>query len=506
MSWPKEMGWQEVRSIPPVFLPIVRRAEKAFEQYWRRPSDATPELNQAIAAWQTIVRDLRFPATECPFRRDALNRLSIALAYRARAAGGELDDLDTAISLSREALELARGFSPEEARYLHNLGSHLNERYHLTGDEQDLRSAVSFFEKALKTVPADDVDNRLLYQSSLGSALLVRFEHTGVFDDLRRAVLLGEQTLADTSRNAARRHLYLSRLSQAVYDEYLHSKDLKVLDRTISLRRQAIDARPNSLSERSTDLGNLGNVLIERYKATLSYQDLKEAHDQFRLALELTPPGSPLLGGRLLSLGNIFWLEYHRSHETDALNEAIRHYDEGIRSAPSSLDLDKIFYQLARACRERHYKTAAQDDLLAAVSAFREACHTGINLSPDVTLDAGREWGAWAAIRGAWNEATEAYQLALQAIRRLSEVQLLRSDKEMWLRTSQGLSSRAAYAAAADKNTGLAVSLFEGGRAILLREALGRNRADLRSLSEHGRSDLVRRYELAAKHWARVPV
>jgi hypothetical protein len=103
MSWAKEMGWQEVRSIPPMFLSSVRRAEKAFEHYWRRPSDAMPALDQAIATWQTIVRDLRFPAAERSFRLDALNRLSIAFSYRAHATG-DLDDLDAAISLSTEAL------------------------------------------------------------------------------------------------------------------------------------------------------------------------------------------------------------------------------------------------------------------------------------------------------------------------------------------------------------------------------------------------------------------
>jgi tetratricopeptide (TPR) repeat protein len=367
-----------------------------------------------------------------------------------------------------------------------------------------VQSAVSFYERALKTVPTDDVDNRLLYQSSLGMSLQVRFTHTGVFDDLHRAALLAEQTLAETPHNAARRHLYLARLSHTLYEDYLHSNDPKVLDRIISLRRQAIDARPDSLVERSPDFLNLGNALIDRYRATLSYQDLKEAQDQYRLAVELTPPGSPLLGVRLWSLGHAFWQEYHRSHEMKALNEAIQHYDKGIRCAPSGFpDLDQMFHQLARACRERHSKTAAQDDLLTAVSAFREACRRGIKLSPDVTLAAGQEWGAWATLRGAWKEATEAYQLALQAIGHLSAEQLLRSDKEMWLRTSQGLPSRAAYAATADKDTDLAVSLFEGGQAFLLREALDRDRADLRSLSEQGRGDLVRRYELAAKHSAR---
>ena len=503
MSWLKEMGWQEMRSVPPMFLSSVRRAERAFEQYWRRPSDAMSALDQAITTWRTIIRDSRFPTVERLFRFDALNRLSAALTYRARVRG-DLDDLDAAALASTEALKLASRFSPEQARSLHNLGAQLEQRYQLTGDTQNLQSALSYYEEALEQVPAGDVENRLLYRSSLGSSLHERFTHTGVFDDLHRAVRLSEQTLAEAPRGAARRHLYLSRLSNILFEVYLHSKDLEVLDRIIDLRRQTIDARPNSQLERSTLLVNFGNALIERFRMTRSYQDLKQAQTQYRQAIALTPAGSSLLANRLFSLGNGLWQEYHWSGEMQALDEAIRHYDQAIRSTPPmSPSLDERFHQLARACRERHHRTAAQADLLTAVSAFREACHRGIKVSPDVTLSAGQEWGAWATTRGAWNEATEAYQLALHAIGRLSEGQLLRSDKEMWLRTAQGLPSRAAYAATADKNTDLAVSLFESGQAVLLREALDHDRVDMRSLSEHGRGDLVRRFELAAKHSAR---
>jgi hypothetical protein len=75
--------------------------------------------------------------------------------------------------------------------------------------------------------------------------------------------------------------------------------------------------------------------------------------------------------------------------------------------------------------------------------------------------------------------------------------QRARWDKESWLAESQTLPALAGLALARAKDPRGAVLAVERGRAVLLAEALDRDRADLRALRDQGRGDLVDRFEAA---------
>ena len=128
------------------------------------------------------------------------------------------------------------------------------------------------------------------------------------------------------------------------------------------------------------------------------------------------------------------------------------------------------------------------------METFRQVCRDGSRFQNEIVLTAGREWGDWASGRSAWRESVEAYGYALQALDELLLIQVAREEKESWLKVSQELMSRAAYAQARADDLPGAVMTAERGRARLLAGAFEETRRDLSRLADIGRSDLLGRF------------
>jgi integrase/recombinase XerC len=76
--------------------------------------------------------------------------------------------------------------------------------------------------------------------------------------------------------------------------------------------------------------------------------------------------------------------------------------------------------------------------------------------------------------------------------------------KETWLRDAREVSVQAAYAFARTGAAAAASAALERGRALLLSEALQRDRAEVERLADMGRADLQQRYQAAVSRWNRL--
>ena len=101
--------------------------------------------------------------------------------------------------------------------------------------------------------------------------------------------------------------------------------------------------------------------------------------------------------------------------------------------------------------------------------------------------------------RTKWQETIATYEQATDALGGLYQTLVLRESKEAWLRETQGLPARAAYALAKTSKLREAVVTLEAGRARLLAETLEQTRRDLERLQDLGYADLLERYRQAAK-------
>ncbi|KAF5340007.1 hypothetical protein D9611_012352 [Ephemerocybe angulata] len=104
----------------------------------------------------------------------------------------DLDDLATAVSTLRRAVELTPHNYPDMASRLANLGTSLWSRFEQTGDHQDIAEAISAEQRALELTPEGhpDMAERL---ANLGTSIHSRFEHTGDLQDLAQAISMKQR-------------------------------------------------------------------------------------------------------------------------------------------------------------------------------------------------------------------------------------------------------------------------------------------------------------------------
>ena len=182
-------------------------------------------------------------------------------------------------------------------------------------------------------------------------------------------------------------------------------------------------------------------------------------------------------------------------------------------------------------------------DLELGRSAFQRAAKKGLETAVGDGLTISRNWLHWAFQREAYEEAEQAYGYAYKAGERLFRIQLLREQKESFLKESQGLAAHGAYAMVKvgegsgvrgegnqeDTPKGLHITaqgqrsatlgsgmgsglgsvlqnaaiIIERGQARLLSEALGLDRADLGNLEGTEHAPLAAVYgESVARHQA----
>jgi hypothetical protein len=218
--------------------------------------------------------------------------------------------------------------------------------------------------------------------------------------------------------------------------------------------------------------------------------------------VNLTPPGSPHRTRRLTDLGTVLFTWYRSTDEPRYLDAATDAFREAVAEAPDDAPERAAYLRnLAEGYRHRYARTRDPADLDAAVDTLRRCCLLALDVDVDSALATGRIWGRWAADRGAWPEALEAYGIAVDAAERAFRAQLLRGEKETWLREAAGLGERAGHVAARAGDRIAAVTFVERGRALLLSEVLELGRVDVRALATGAHAGLARRFEAAARRW-----
>jgi hypothetical protein len=373
---------------------------------------------------------------------DHLARANLGRALRVRHdATGAAGDLDEAIELLRDL--------PTDVVVPLDLANALLTRFEVRGDLADLTAAIDTFTKTADSLPIGHPD-RAAAHNDMANALRVRFLHGRDAADLAGTRAALGTALEITCPAEPDRYLQLDNLANAMVDEFTLSGDTRWLADALRLYDEALAVLADPPQERRRVLGNRAGVLWYLWEANGDRADLDRAVTAFEKAAEGTPPGE---SGRAMRFNN--------------LAVAV------IAAQPDPLD--------PRA------ETRIRD-------AFAEATAGGDALW---TVRAAREWGRWAATRGAWAEAATAYCQAQAALGDLFQLQHERRDKERWLREASGIAIEAGSAFRATKRPREAVGRLEAGRGLLLSQALSTPGRDLARLTRSGRDDLAGRYERA---------
>lgn len=399
---------------------------------------------------------------------------SLAQALRKRYdRSGDPEDLE-------RARELADSKAPAQQ------GPAALQRFHAGGDRADLDAAIAAFER----------DRR---SSDLAYSLRVRHELTGDLPDLDEAIAWGRAAVADAGNGTSLAGA-LNNLGVALHSRFEQLRDRSDLDAAIESLQAAVDATQDGSPDEPGHRSNLGGALLDRYRATAEIPDLLDGIEESKRAVNAAAPDAPQRPRWLSNLAiGLMDLDTLTRGESTALDEAIALLEHAVdESEPEGAGRPMYLVNLGRALRDRFARTGEQQDFLVALLAFRDAGQLAGERWPLIAVGAARAMAAMCAEHELWDQVREAGDAALAAGRRVYESHLTRSHKEAWLRSLRDVAAMTAYASAAVGRPDQAVQVLDGGRALLLSDALAGDRAGLDRLADLGHDDLRARYVDAA--------
>ncbi|MET8592945.1 CHAT domain-containing protein [Streptomyces sp. NPDC005078] len=414
-------------------------------------------------------------------RASQLLVLGYALTLRGEASGSP-SDMDHAVEVLDEALDLLPADSPLRARTQAELGNALRARAAISGDVGDLDTSIAAYRKAA----AADADHFAL--TGFATARLDRFLRRGGRADLDEAVTL--------SRGAAQaapeheRHTALHLAGIALRLRFAHFGDLTDLDEAIETGGQAVRAIPPRHMLRPAYLSNLalahsshfhelapsldldGSVSMSADEADMLTYDIDTSIDLLREAVDAVPVGHRFRPGLLANLADALAARFSATSRGADRRAALTSVVDALEECPTGRpERAQLLYLRARLLlkgAEALPGPAAAADRTSASEALREAADAA-TASPLLRMTALRQLADRAPGPAA---ALAVYEQAMACVPLVAWHGLGRRDRERHLTRIGPLTQEAAAAALDAGRPERAVELLEHGRAILWNQSL----------------------------------
>lgn len=460
-----------------------------------------------------------------PAARYAVQLTELANALMCRyALRGDTADFEEALRCGEKAVEAAEEGSEERLLAQGTVAQALLLRHRdsdtLAGRPDDLERAVVLLEAAVDGLPADHANAGVALQN-LAATLTARYHENGAVADLDAAAERLREAHAAVRLHPEQRirnHEPGLLLGQVLYQRWLRHGAFSDLDEAVAVTRQTVQATPEGHPERDDARTRLVRLLLARYGRTGVPADLTEA--------------------RRLALGTV---HQNRDDSSRTLNHARAALADALlattpggpgptpentveavglrRQAHTAAPTPETAVGLARALHAHHRATSSggpppgeardlletamtaehgrRTEALAALGALlrefpdppaRERaaeCLREVALMADAApaerLEAARGWAELLASHAKWDQAAEAYRVALGLLPQLAPRTLARTDREHGLGTATGLASDAAACLLRLDRVDMAVRLWEAGRGVLWQQQM-ETRGDLAAL------------------------
>ncbi|WP_240971770.1 MULTISPECIES: CHAT domain-containing protein [unclassified Microbispora] len=455
------------------------------------------EFESSAAGLEELIRDPGFKAMPV---RQLIGGLNVIAESRRIlfVVHGRADDLDKAITLWREALDISMKMrrTDYQANFHNNLGLALDTLFGVTGERRFFEESVRHAERAVEITSPGSPDMPR-HASTLALRYQTRYRLTGDLADIEESVKLLESALRQERKregSAKIRH----NLSMCLMDRFRHSEDPLDLERSYDLIEQALRDTERNDPEYVDTLNVFAGRLETLASVTGDRALLERALAHYREVIEWFAgnPGKRL--GVERNLATCLMATYHLTGDAGQLQDALSLMKEVVAGTGEEhpkysgrcADLGRIHY-------ERHLVTADEGDWLEAVRAFGNSCRTGLIADPAMALQAGRGWGDAALAKERWAEADVAYDYAVKAVDALWRAQISPSYRESWLARAVGLHARSAYAAARAGDLRKAAARLEHGRAFALSEKMALVDVELDRLETLGHGELRHRFLIA---------
>ncbi|KAI9764064.1 MAG: hypothetical protein M1840_008868 [Geoglossum simile] len=204
-----------------------------------------------------------------------LNNLGNKLESRCECMG-KMKDLEEAIRVVRQAVNITPKDHPDLTAWLNNLRTKLNSRYKRMRRMKDLEEAIRVARQAVDITPEDNPD-LTGWLNNLGNKLGHRYEHMGKIENLEEAIRVAQQAVNVMPEDHPDLAAWLNSLGTKLNSQYERTEKMEDLKEAIRVVRQAVNIMPKDHPELAGWLNNLGNTLSSRYERTGEMEDLEKA-------------------------------------------------------------------------------------------------------------------------------------------------------------------------------------------------------------------------------------
>ncbi|THU81820.1 TPR-like protein, partial [Dendrothele bispora CBS 962.96] len=186
----------------------------------------------------------------------------------------------------------------------------------------DIDNAILVQQQALDLTPDGSPHKAILLQN-IGNAFIHRFEHLGELKDIENAILVKQQAIGLAPDGYAGKASWLNNLGNAFFRRFEHLHELGDIENAILFNQQAVDLTPDDHAGKATILNSLGSAFIRRFEYLKQLQDIENAILVYQQAVNLTPNGHALKAAWLNNLGIAFKHRFEHLGELSDIMEAI---------------------------------------------------------------------------------------------------------------------------------------------------------------------------------------
>ncbi|RJE26206.1 hypothetical protein PHISCL_01454 [Aspergillus sclerotialis] len=327
-------------------------------------------LNKSIEYGQMAL-DAIFDSTNSDA---ALYKLHMALALSRRFERlDEVKDLDRAILLGTQALDIIPGDDPRRIDLLLSVGNFWYDKYTKSGSMEHFELAFTLTQEAMKVdVPHGfDQPRRLC---TISNRFRQRYKLTGIEDYIRKSIQLA-QTAADMIPPVHPIFPYcLWRLSLAFETRYLSHGSLSDLERCIQACQDAISSAALDRLGRFDMLYSWSVQLTYRYEQFGALVDLNEAIELMQQSKDGAPENYLHQAVCLKTLSDQLGYLYERNNDVSILTQASDAAKQALTLYPNdSIGKASILNSLGLLLKSRFDVTNSPDDLKEAVDVQRDA-------------------------------------------------------------------------------------------------------------------------------------
>ncbi|VUC36649.1 unnamed protein product [Clonostachys rosea] len=397
---------------------------------------------------------------------EVLSNLGVLIGLKY-ARKGMKADMDEATLLHRKAVDATPAGHFARPQRLAQLSSHLSDRFNSFGQIADLDEAIRLIQISIDGTPVQHVE--LIHRErTLATLLSVRYGVIGRTHDLEEAIRIGEKCIEKAAKNDMIQGWHLDHLATQLRSLFLRTRNISLLEDAIMHGDAAVNKTDQLHAHYTGRANNLLACLIEKYKVTREEQDFDKAINIGRKAIDAAPPDHP---DRVSCLSNFGFLMCLRSIFQDSktdLEIAIRILQKALNAIPEEDVTRSPILNLLGSCYIDMYNWKKQKQLFQkAINYYNEASQ----IANAPTLNKLESyWGRlrFCAHAEDWRQALEAASAAIQLIPNLVLRTLNHSDKQNLIRRINHLACDAASVyLLAGRDSAEALSVLEQGRGII---------------------------------------